>query len=267
MTQRKPITPVNIQQHNSQAWNKAVDQQCQWTQPVSSEIIAAAKQGKWQVSLTHKPFPTHWLAEVKGLDILCLASGGGQQAPVLAAAGANVTVFDNSAKQLAQDQMVADRDGLSLKIIQGDMRDLSQFADASFDVVFHPISNLYVPNIRGVWQEAHRVLRSGGKLLSSFYNATVFIFDKDPELQEQGLLRPKYPLPYSCLSSLSDEERDAKIKAGEPLYFGHSLTDQIGGQTDVGFLIAGFYEDNFGAKRFLIEEFLPTYIATYAIKP
>jgi len=31
----------------------------------------------------------------------CLASGGGQQGPVLAAAGAHVTVFDNSPRQLA----------------------------------------------------------------------------------------------------------------------------------------------------------------------
>jgi len=258
----------DIQQHNSQAWDKAVEKLCQWTQPVSSEIITAAKQGQWQVHLTPKPFPKHWLAEVKGLDILCLASGGGQQAPVLAAAGANVTVFDNSAQQLAQDRMVADRDNLSLNIIQGDMCDLSAFANESFDIVFHPISNLYVPEIRPVWNEAYRVLRHGGKLLSSFYNATVFIFDRDLKLAEEGLLRPKYKLPYSDLTSLNpDDPRHDQIKAGEPIFFGHTLTDQIGGQTDAGFLIAGFYEDDYPSKRFFIEEFLPTYIATYAIKP
>src|SRR5258708_23879626 len=46
--------------------------------------------------------------------ILCLASGGGQQGPILAAAGAQVTVFDASAGQLAQDRYVAEREGLAL---------------------------------------------------------------------------------------------------------------------------------------------------------
>ena len=38
---------------------------------------------------------------MKGLKVLCLASGGGQQGPILAAIGADVTVFDNSQGQLA----------------------------------------------------------------------------------------------------------------------------------------------------------------------
>ena len=97
-----------------------------------------------------------------------LGLGGGQQAPILAAAGACVTVFDASDLQLQQDRMVAQRDGLEMQMVQGDMRDLSVFADASFDLVFHPISNLYVPDIQPVWRECFRVLRSGGTLLSSF---------------------------------------------------------------------------------------------------
>ncbi|MCR2721536.1 class I SAM-dependent methyltransferase, partial [Salmonella enterica] len=79
---------------------------------------------------------------------------------------ADVTVFDLSARQLEQDRAVARRDGLALTAVQGDMRDLSVFADQSFDVVFHPISNLYVPDVRPVWRECFRVLRPGGSLLS-----------------------------------------------------------------------------------------------------
>ena len=61
----------------------------------------------------------------KSKDILCLASGGGQQAPILAAAGANVTSFDNSAKQLEQDKLVANRENLEIRIEKGDAADLS----------------------------------------------------------------------------------------------------------------------------------------------
>jgi hypothetical protein len=52
-----------------------------------------------------------------GIEVLCLASGGGQQGPILAAAGAKVTVFDNSANQLVQDRLVADRDGLTIETV------------------------------------------------------------------------------------------------------------------------------------------------------
>jgi ubiquinone/menaquinone biosynthesis C-methylase UbiE len=81
--------------------------------------------------------------------VLCLASGGGQQGPVLAAAGATVTVFDNSPRQLARDQEVAAREGLAIETVLGDMRDLRVFPDATFDVVVvNPVSNVFCPNLR-----------------------------------------------------------------------------------------------------------------------
>lgn len=56
-----------------------------------------------------------------GFQVLCLAGAGGQQAPYLAAAGADVTVFDLSENMLKKDEFVAKRDGLKLTIIQGNM--------------------------------------------------------------------------------------------------------------------------------------------------
>src|SRR6266699_2456015 len=84
-----------------------------------------------------RPVPRALFPPLAGLDVLGLASGGGQQGPVLAAAGARVTVLDNSPRQLGQDRMVADRDGLSLTTVEGDMASLP-FEDASFDLIFHP---------------------------------------------------------------------------------------------------------------------------------
>jgi 2-polyprenyl-3-methyl-5-hydroxy-6-metoxy-1,4-benzoquinol methylase len=68
------------------------------------------------VSLNTKPVPRGWFPDLNGCDVLCLASGGGQQGPVLAAAGANVTVFDISSRQLAQDRLVAEREVYSFKL-------------------------------------------------------------------------------------------------------------------------------------------------------
>jgi SAM-dependent methyltransferase len=257
----------DIYHHNSAAWDQQAAQHCEWSRPVDAATIAAARAGQWQVRLTPGPLPPGWLDQVRGLRILCLASGGGQQAPVLAAAGADVTVFDASDLQLRQDRMVAQRDGLRLHTIQGDMRDLSVFADAGFDCIFHPISNLYVPDIRPVWHECFRVLRSGGRLLSSFFNPVVFVGDRKPEYAEQGLIRPRFKLPYSDPRDLDAAELTRKLESGEALVFGHSLAEQIGGQLDAGFVLKGFLEDEQPRPRFLIDRYLPTFLATYAHKP
>src|SRR5918992_1318947 len=97
---------MDIQGYNRGAWDKEVERGNQWTVPVAPAVIEAARQGRWEVLLTDtKPVPKEWFPDLAGLDVLCLASGGGQQAPVLAAAGANVTVLDNSPRQLAQDRL------------------------------------------------------------------------------------------------------------------------------------------------------------------
>lgn len=259
---------IDIYHHNRAAWDRQAAQQCAWSQPVSAETIQAARRGDWQVHVTPRALPADWLPPMNPAPrILCLASAGGQQAPVLAAAGAEVTVFDASPLQLAQDEMVARRDGLALKAVQGDMRDLSAFADASFDCIVHPISNLYVPDVRPVWRECFRVLKHGGRLLSSFYNPVVFVGDRAPELAEQGLIRPRFKLPYSDVRDLTALELADKQGRGEALVFGHSLGEQIGGQLDAGFLLKGFYEDEQPQPRFLIDRFLPTFLATHAVKP
>lgn len=259
--------PFDLIAHNQAVWDQLAAQDCEWSRPVTPDIIAAARRGDWAVRLTPGPLPAGWLDQVKGLAILCLASAGGQQAPVLAAAGADVTVFDLSERQLAQDRAVASRDGLALATVQGDMRDLSAFADQSFDVVFHPISNLYVPDVRPVWRECFRVLRPGGSLLSSFYNPVVFVGDRDPRYAEDGLIRPVHALPYADTTALDADALQAKRDRGEALVFGHSLQDQIGGQLDAGFLLAGFHEDRQPRPRFLIDRYLPTFLATRALKP
>ena len=102
---------MDIREYNRKAWNKEVERENEWTIPVSAEEVAEARAGRWRIVLTPTiPVPASWHPELAGADVLCLASGGGQQGPILAAAGANVTVFDNSPRQLAQDRFVAERD-------------------------------------------------------------------------------------------------------------------------------------------------------------
>lgn len=257
---------IDFLNHNKLAWNKQAMQQNEWSRAVSSETIAAAKAGDWKVHLTPQALDPAWLGDVSGKRILCLASAGGQQAPVLAAAGAVVTVFDISDEQLAQDCMVAERDGLKLVTEQGDMTDLSRFADASFDMVFHPISNHYIPDVNPVWRESYRILKQGGMLLASFFNPIVFVADRNPNDIEAGIIKPRYRLPYADIKDLNKEALERKLSNNEALVFGHTLTDLIAGQTKAGFAITGFIEDDQPHPRFLIDKFVPTFLATKAIK-
>ena len=255
---------MDILAYNRAAWDREVEHGNEWTVPVGPEVIAAARQGVWEIVLTPtKPVPKAWFPELKGCDVLCLASGGGQQGPILAAAGANVTVLDNSPRQLERDRMVAEREVLTITTAQGDMADLSMFPDASFDLIVHPVSNCFAPDVRPVWAEAYRVLRHGGALLAGFNNPVAYIFDL--ELAEQGQLQVKNALPYSDLTSMTEEERQRYIQTGEPLEFSHTLEDQIGGQLDAGFLLAGLYEDY--SPGYVIADYMPSFIATRAVKP
>ena len=255
-----------LAQYNRDSWDLEVEKGNPWTQPVDSAAIAAARQGNWRIVLTPtKAAPMDWYPPLAGARVLCLASGGGQQGPILAAVGADVTVFDNSARQLAQDEMVAQREGLSIRTVQGDMRDLSVFADASFDLIIHPVSNPFIDSVLPVWREAYRVLRPGGALLSGCVNPVAYIFDF--KSMNEGRLVARHKIPYSDLRDLSETERQELILTHhQPLEFGHSLRDLIQGQIEAGFLIAGFYEDNNGGKE-LLDSHIDMYFATRAVKP
>lgn len=232
---------------------------------MSTEQVNQARGGDWEIVLTpSQPVPRAWFGDMKGKEVLCLASGGGQQGPILAAAGAQVTVYDYSDRQLEQDRKVAERDQLELQTVQGDMADLKAVPDERFDLVFHPCSNTFVPDVLPVWREAYRVLKPGGYLLSGFCNPISFVFDY--EKSQKGELEVRHKIPYSDLESLEAAEQQKLADAGEPFCFGHTLQDQIGGQIAAGFSIIGFYEDYWNEANEPLDQYIASFIATRAQK-
>lgn len=239
-------------EHNRRAWNAAVAAGNRWTRPVGPEELARARAGDVRVLLTPtKEVPASWLGDLRGRDVLGLASGGGQQCPLFAAAGARVTSFDASDAQLAQDRLVAEREGLQLRTVQGDMRDLSALPDASFDLVFNPCSTCFVQEVEPVWREVARVLRPGGELLTGFINPWFFLFEI--EAFDRGELKVTKRLP-------SREEADGMIE------FSHTITAQLGGQLRAGLVITDLFEDEWSEWRAL-QGVAPALLATRAKKP
>jgi SAM-dependent methyltransferase len=256
---------MDVARYNRHAWDAEVRRGNKWTVPVGPEVIARARQGDWSVLLTTtRPVPRRWFpASMTGVRVLGLASGGGQQGPVLAAAGAEVTVFDASAGQLGQDQMVAEREGLELELVQGDMRDLSRFEDGAFDLVFHPASNCFCPEIEPVWREAFRVLRPGGELLAGWCHPLYFSFGLYGEIDDPPRL--KFAEPYADTTSLPEASQRQLIEAGEPFVFGHSFEAQIGGQLAAGFRLVDMYADRDETSP--LAKYFPGLFATRAVKP
>ena len=161
---------------------------------------------------------------------------------------------------------MAERENLNIATVLGNMCDLSDFEDGSFDFILHPCSNTFVPAVRPIWHEAFRVLRANGVLVAGFCNPLLFIFD-DERLQN-GELIVRHSIPYSDFASLTVDELAKYEQKNEPACFGHTLDDQIGGQIDAGLCITGFFEDDWGPDSDnVLSRYIKSFVATRATKP
>lgn len=243
---------------NENTINKWIKEGWIWGIPIDHETYLQAKKGNFDVVLTPtKAVPKHWFPEFKNLKILGLASGGGQQMPIFAALGANVTVIDISDEQLKSEHMVKQREGYEIEIIKADMTKRFPFDDESFDLIFHPVSNVYVKDVLHVFNECARVLKKGGILLSGLDNGINFIIDEETQ---SSII---HELPFDPLANPKHDEYCQKTDSG--MQFSHTLEDQIGAQLKAGFEIIDIYEDTNGEGR-LHELNIPTYFATKSRK-
>lgn len=249
---------MNYQEENARTIDRWVAEGWEWGVPVTHEQYAAALRGEWDVLLTPtKPVPHAWFGGLKGKRVLGLASGGGQQIPIFAALGAEVTVLDYSEKQLESERLVAAREGYAVDVVRADMTKPLPFADGSFDLVFHPVSNCYVEQVKPIFKECFRVLRPGGALLGGYDNGVNYLVNDD----ETAIVNT---LPFNPLKNPAQMQQLRRTDCG--VQFSHTMEEQLGGQLEAGFRLTDLYEDTNGSGR-LHEMGIPCFVAVRAVKP
>lgn len=219
---------MNYRDTNQQAWNRLADSGSLFARVATDEECRAPLQvldGRG------------WLPEsVAGLNVLCLASGGGWQSILYAAAGANVTVVDLSESMLKLDSREAKRRRFQIQTVQTSMDDLSMFADESFDIVHQPVSTCYVPDLKPVYAGIARVIRSHGLYISQHKQPVSLQISHRSERQQFVIGIEYYhegPLP---------QQQDTSYRESGATEYLHRLEQIVGDLCLTGFVIEDLRE-------------------------
>jgi SAM-dependent methyltransferase len=116
------------------------------------------------------------------------------------------------------------------------MDDMPMFAPASFDLVIHPVSTCYVPQIGPVYREIARVTRPGGWYISQHKSPTSLQTDVAVGPHGYELIEPYYragPLPPVVGSPHREEGT---------LEYLHRWEELLGLMCRAGFAIEDFVE-------------------------
>ncbi len=216
-------------EHNRRAWDRLAAGGTAFARPATDEAFVEPRGWVGGGGTATRP----WIpARLDGLEVLCLAAGGGKHGPLYAAAGARVTVVDVSPAMLALDRAVARERRIDLAIVEGSMDDLSMFASARFDLVIHPVSTCYLPDVATVFREVARVTQAGGLYVSQHKSPASLQASLQPaaggryELEHPQ--RGDSPLPPAAPS---------RLREAGALEFLHSLAALCGGICAAGFVI------------------------------
>jgi len=252
------MNDINYTEINAKTIDSWIENGWEWGTPISHEDYLKAVNGECNVLLTPTKFvPKNWFPELKNKKLLGLACGGGQQMPIFTALGADCTVLDYSDGQLANEKHVAEREKYTINIVKADMTKTLPFADDTFDIIFHPVSNCYIEDVYHVWNECYRILKKDGILMAGLDNGINYLFDdcyKSLEIVNK--------LPFNPLKN--KEQLIKSEKNNDGIQFSHTIEEQIGGQLKAGFILKDLYEDHDNVS--LLKDYIPTFIATLAIK-
>ncbi len=207
---------------NQKLWEDEVKKGCGYTIPwLDLDLSLLQQYAAGKVDVLPDPYiciyPAEVLANVEGQDVLCLAAGGGQQSAVFGLLGARVSVVDLASGQLEGDRKAAAHYGYPISTYHADMRDLSCLPDGAFDLVYGT-GFCYIPDVRQVYAEVARVLRTGGLFRADYGQPVSHSVVWDGEAY-------RITRPYS--------DRVNRLASGA-IEFRHYLEDIFNGLLDVG---------------------------------
>jgi ubiquinone/menaquinone biosynthesis C-methylase UbiE len=227
----------DLARYNRERWNELVQANVEYSRPfldLNKDSARAVVD------------PMGIMGDVAGKDVLCLAGGGGQQSVAFGLLGARVTVFDLSDGQLEQDRAAAAHYQLQITTIQGDMRDLSAFAGAAFDLVWQAFSINFIPDPHRVFKEVARVLRTDGLYRLEYFNPFTQMVD------EAAWNGESYPLkhPYFGLTEVTglfphwdvSDEQGVSRQVKSPREFRHPLSTILNNLAKQGFVLLAMRE-------------------------
>lgn len=207
-------------EHNRRAWDARVRQNKTFARAIDDEELRVALGD----------------VDLRGRKLLCLAAGGGRQSVIYAASGAEVTVVDISPAMLELDRQAAAERGFNVRTVAASMDCLPMLKGGEFDVVIHPVSTCYVPDIRPVYREVARITRVGGCYVSQHKQPASLQADIAPSPRGYELVEPYYrsgPLPAVAGSRHREEGT---------LEFLHRWEELLGELCRAGFVIEDLTE-------------------------
>ncbi len=213
--------------HNQSAWDKRVLEDKCFTRPATAEEL---KDPMTRLD------PRGWLGDVAGKRVLCLGAGGGKHGPLLAKAGAIVTVVDISSAMLEIDKRVSQELGLSFATVQASIDDLSTIVGQQFDVALQPVSTCYVPSVTRVYEEIAKVLVPGGTYVSQHKTPASLQARVTPSQAGYEIVTPYY-------SDLAlPEVKNSRLREEGTLEFVHRWEQLVGGLCRAGFVLEDLIE-------------------------
>lgn len=122
------------------------------------------------------------LGELGGTKAIELGCGGAQFGIAVSKRGADVTGVDISEEQLAYARALAVEHDEEIEFVESSVTDMSTIPSDTYDLAFSAFAFQWVEDLRACFDEAHRVLKAGGKLVFSVDHPYYKIVD--PETRE-----------------------------------------------------------------------------------
>ena len=225
-----------VADHNRRMWDRLANAGIEYTRPQGTPPASARGKRRFV-----DPRDRLHGMELRGKRVLCLAGGGGWSPVLYAELGAEATVFDISARQLRTVRELAGRRGVKVKAVQGDMRDLSRFADGAFDLVKHHHSLVFVPDAERVIAEVGRVLASGGTYLASTMHPVTL-------RMAEGWTGTGWRLKQGYFEDGAVPYEDAVWESSgvsveaRTLEYGHRISDLVNATAAAGMAVDGLWE-------------------------